>query len=231
MTMAPEDRIIVALDRATDEENIALIRELKGRARWFKVGMRQFYAGADRVFDAIRDAEAQLFLDLKLHDIPETVAGASASLAPIAPELLTIHASGGAAMVKAAVDTLASSSPKTKVLSVTILTSMGPEDIEVFGSQDVSSLVVGLATRAVRAGSHGVVASAQEAALLRPELGDALIVTPGIRPAGSAVGDQKRVMGPKQAIEVGADLLVIGRPINAVPEPKKAFDAIVEELA
>lgn len=230
MSISPEERIIVALDRGSDDENIALVHQLRGRARWFKVGMRQFYAGAERVIEAIRAADAQLFLDLKLHDIPETVSGAAASLAPIAPELLTIHASGGAAMVNAAVKTLAETSPKTRVLSVTILTSMGAEDIEVFGGQEVSELVVGLATRAVRAGSHGVVASAQEAALLRPALGDALIVTPGIRPAGADAGDQKRVMGPKQAIDAGADYLVIGRPIHGAEDPVAAFDAIVQEL-
>lgn len=230
MSMLPEERVIVALDRASAAENIALVHSLKGSARWFKVGMRQFYAGADAVFDAIRAADAKLFLDLKLHDIPETVAGAAASLAPIAPELLTIHASGGPAMVRAAVETLAERSPQTKVLSVTILTSMGPEDIEVFGASEVAPLVRGLATRAVGAGSHGVVASAQEAAMLRPLLGDALIVTPGIRPAGSAVGDQKRVMGPRAAIADGADLLVIGRPIHGAADPRAAFDAILEEL-
>ena len=230
MIRSPEDRIIVALDRASKEENIAIIRALQGRAKWFKIGMKQFYAGADEVFDAIRDADAKLFLDLKLHDIPETVAGAAAALAHIAPDLLTIHASGGAEMVRAAVDTLAKTAPQTRVLSVTILTSMGPEDVEVFNTNDVAKLVVDLASRAVAAGSHGVVASAQEAKLLRPVLGDALIVTPGIRPAGSAVGDQKRVMGPKAAIADGADLLVIGRPIHGAQDPRAAFDAIVEEL-
>lgn len=229
--MTPEERIIVALDRASDDENIALIRQLQGRACWFKVGMRQYYAGADRVFDAIRAANAKLFLDLKVHDIPETVAGAVASLSPIAPDFLTIHASGGAAMVRAAVETLAQHAPATRLLAVTILTSMDEDDVAVLsGNREIGPLVQRLAVRAVQAGAHGVVASAQESALLRPVLGDALIVTPGIRPAGASLDDQKRVMGPRAAIAAGSDYLVIGRPIHAASDPLAAFESIVGEL-
>lgn len=228
--MTPEERIIIALDRGSDDENIAIIQQLKGRARWFKVGMRQYYAGAGRVLDAIRAADAKLFLDLKVHDIPETVAGAVASLSPIAPDLLTIHASGGAAMVRAAVDTLAERSPATRVLAVTILTSMGADDVEVLsGDRDVASLVQRLAVRAVASGAHGVVASPQESAMLRPVLGDALIVTPGIRPAGASLDDQQRVMGPRAAVDAGSDYLVIGRPIHGASDPLAAFEAIVGE--
>lgn len=229
--MTPEERIIVALDKGSDEENIAIVRALHGRARWFKIGMRQYYAGAGRVFDAVRAADAKVFLDLKVHDISATVAGAMESLAPLAPELITIHASGGAAMVRAAVDTLAKLAPATQVLAVTILTSMEPEDVRALtGSDDVEAAVLRLARRAVENGAHGIVASPLESAALRPVIGNALIVTPGVRPAGAALGDQQRVMTPRRAVDAGSDYLVIGRPIHGAADPLAAFEQIVEEL-
>lgn len=229
--MSPEERIIVALDKASDQENIAIVEALKGRARWFKIGMRQYYAGASRVFDAVRDADAKVFLDLKVHDIPATVAGAMESLAHLAPDLITIHAAGGGAMVRAAVDTLAKLAPETRVLAVTILTSMEPEDVRTLSpNDDVEAVVLRLARRAVEHGAHGIVASPLEAAALRPQIGDALIVTPGVRPAGADLGDQQRVMTPRRAIDAGSDYLVIGRPIHGAPDPLAAFEKIVEEL-
>jgi len=231
--MTPQDRIIVALDRPSTEENLRLIDELNGAARFFKVGMRQYYAGAERVFEAIRRTDAKIFLDLKLHDIPATVAGAMHSLAPLAPDLITIHAGGGAHMVRAAVDALAQSSPGTQVLAVTILTSMDGADVRgLTGSEDVEGAVRRLATRAIEAGAHGVVASPLEATMLRDALGtDALIVTPGVRPQGADLQDQVRVMTPQDALNAGADYLVIGRPIHGQKDPRAAFEHILETMA
>lgn len=229
--MSPEERVIVALDRGSDDENIAIVNALKGRARWFKIGMRQYYAGAERVFDAVRAADAKIFLDLKVHDISVTVAGAMESLAPLAPDFITIHASGGAAMVRSAVETLARLSPTTEILAVTILTSMEPDDVRALtGSPDVEAAVLRLARRAVENGAHGIVASPLEAAALRPAIGSAKIVTPGVRPAGAELGDQQRVMTPRRAVDAGADYLVIGRPIHGAKDPLNAFEAILEEL-
>lgn len=229
--MTPEERIIVALDKGSDQENVAIVQALQGRARWFKIGMRQYYAGADRVFDAVREANAKIFLDLKVHDIPATVAGAMESLAPLAPDLITIHAAGGGAMVRAAVDMLADRAPQTRVLAVTILTSMAPEDVHTLSpSEDAEAVVLRLARRAVEHGAHGIVASPLEAAALRKEIGDALIVTPGVRPAGADLGDQQRVMTPRRAVDAGADYLVIGRPIHGAADPRGAFEKILEEL-
>lgn len=230
--MTPQDRIIVALDRPTTEGNLALIEELSGLARFFKVGMRQYYAGAEKIFEAITRAHAQLFLDLKLHDIPATVAGAMQSLAPIAPDLITLHAGGGAHMVRAAVDALRTHAPQTKILAVTILTSMDAEDVRgLTGSDAVESAVRRLATRAVDAGAHGVVASPLEAAMLREALGDdALIVTPGVRPKGADLQDQRRVMTPEDALGAGADYLVIGRPIHGQDDARAALQKIVDQL-
>lgn len=227
----PEDRLIVALDRGTTEGNLSLVRQLAGRARWFKVGMREYYAAGDEVIEAVRVAGARLFLDLKLHDIPATVAGAARALAGIEPELLTIHASGGGAMVESAVEAMAELSGGTRVLAVTVLTSMSAADLAVFGTTlAVQDVVVGLASMSFRHGAHGVVASAQEARAIREAVPRALIVTPGIRPAGAAHGDQARVLTPAAAIDAGADLLVVGRPIHQAAEPASAFDAIVSEL-
>lgn len=230
--MTPQDRIIVALDRPTTEQNLALIEDLSGAGRFFKVGMRQYYAGADKIFAAIQRTGAKLFLDLKLHDIPATVAGAMQSLSPIAPDLITLHAGGGAAMVRAAVDTLREHAPKTKILAVTILTSMDADDVRgLTGSEDVQGAVLRLAKRAVDAGAHGVVASPLEAAMLREALGDdALIVTPGVRPKGADLQDQRRVMTPEDALDAGADYLVIGRPIHGQDDPRAAFQKIVDQL-
>ncbi len=224
------DKVIVALDRATPEANLALVEQLAGRARWFKVGMRLFYAGGRAVIDAIRAADAKLFLDLKLHDIPATVGGAMGSLAPFEPELLTIHASGGAAMVAAAREAAPAT---TRLLAVTVLTSLGEQDVEALGwAGGTARTVERWARLAVDAGADGLVCSGHEAGRLRAALGgEPLLVTPGIRPAGAAAGDQQRVMTPARALGAGSSLLVIGRPIHAAPDPVAAFDAIADECA
>ena len=221
------ERIVVALDRDSTEGNLALIQALRGHARWFKVGMREFYASGDRVCDAVRSAGARLFLDLKLHDIPETVRGAVQSLSRLAPDLLTVHAAGGSAMVEAAVDAAPAA---TRIVAVTVLTSLDGADLDAMG---VAGDVAGAASRwgvvALKARAHGLVCSAHEAASLRREHPTALLVTPGIRPAGTAHGDQKRVQTRSAALVAGASLLVIGRPIAHAASPLGAFQSIVDE--
>jgi orotidine-5'-phosphate decarboxylase len=226
------DRICVALDRGSAGENIALVEQLVGRARWFKVGMRQYFGpGATDVIGAVRNAGAALFLDLKLHDIPKTVGEAAAALSPIAPELLTVHASGGGAMVEAAAEAL--SGVGTRVLAVTVLTSLDADDLRrMWGvaSLALDDAVARLAREAVDAGAGGVVCSAHEAGALRSKLGpEPWLVTPGIRPAGGDAGDQKRVLTAGAAIAAGASLLVVGRPINQAADPVAAFEALAAE--
>lgn len=217
--------ICVALDRASTEENLALIATLGQRVGWYKVGMRQFYAGGDTVIAAVRAAGARLFLDLKLHDIPATVGGAMASLAPYAPELMTVHASGGREMIAAAV---AAAGSQTRILAVTVLTSLSEADASALGWQGSPADVVARWARlATDAGAHGLVCSGHEAARLRAGLGTTpWLVTPGIRPPGGEAGDQKRVMTPQAALAAGANLLVVGRPIHGASDPVAAFEAL-----
>ena len=233
MSTVGRERICVALDRATARDNISLIGALGARAAWYKVGMRQYYSpGADYVLAAVKESGARLFLDLKLHDIPKTVRDAAAALEPVEPDLLTVHASGGSAMVAAAADALADVG--TGILGVTVLTSLDASDIAgLWGLEgaDVQTIVAGMAARTIAAGARGVVCSAHEVVALRRELGPKpLLVTPGIRPAGQAAGDQKRVMTPGQAIAAGSSLLVVGRPIHAADDPVAAFEAIADEV-
>jgi orotidine-5'-phosphate decarboxylase len=229
---ASAERVIVALDAASTEANLQIVAQLSGHARWFKVGMRQFYAEGQPVIRAIREAGAQLFLDLKLHDIPHTVATAVESLAPVNPALLTIHASGGPVMIREAramVDRLGLS---TRLLAVTVLTSLSDEDLACLGVAGNSGEVAGRWARmAVDAGAHGVVSSGHEAARLRAGLGAGpLVVTPGIRLPGDAKGDQQRVMTPGEAITAGASHIVVGRPVIGAPEPRVALDAIFADM-
>jgi orotidine-5'-phosphate decarboxylase len=188
--------------------------------------MRLFYTeGSAAVLDAIQEAGAKLFLDLKLHDIPKTVGDATAALARFRPDLLTVHASGGAAMVAAAVN--AAATFNCRVVAVTILTSMDAQDLEPFGpSRGLSEIAQRLAVASMKAGAAGLVCSGHEAAALRKVCPDAFLVTPGIRPAGTAVGDQKRVMTPERAIAAGATLLVVGRPVHSAEAPLAAFLSI-----
>jgi orotidine-5'-phosphate decarboxylase len=170
-----------------------------------------------------------IFLDLKLHDIPNTVAGAARAVGDLAPELLTVHASGGAAMVRAAVEAL----PVTEVTGVTVLTSLADSDLVDVGLRGPApEAVLRLARLAVGAGARALVCSPQEVAAVRAEVGPGVtLVTPGVRPAGSAAGDQARVATPERALADGADLLVVGRPITGAPDPGEAAAALASALA
>jgi orotidine-5'-phosphate decarboxylase len=236
MTTTSADRIIIALDVQTKEEGIALVSRLKD-ARTFKVGLELFTAEGPALFRKLRSLRKDVFLDLKLHDIPNTVAGAVRSAFKHGVQMITIHASGGREMMARAAEAAkaaagAGKGPKPILLGVTVLTSLRGADLEEVGmSSDVASQVLRLAGLAKAAGMDGVVCSPQEIEVLRREYGrELVIVTPGIRPVWAAAQDQKRIMTPAEAVAKGADYLVIGRPITGASSPNEAFLRVVEEL-
>ncbi|MFC6238650.1 orotidine-5'-phosphate decarboxylase [Longivirga aurantiaca] len=195
-----------------------------------KVGLETYLRDGDAAVHAARDASGgrDVFLDLKLHDIPNTVGGAARSVAHLAPTYLTVHASGGAAMVRAAADAL----PDTRVTAVTVLTSMSEDDLAAVGLLGPAiDAARRLALLAVGAGARAIVCSPQEVAAIRAEVPrDVVLITPGVRPAGAALGDQQRVATPEQALADGADLLVIGRPITGAPDVAAAAAQIAASL-
>jgi len=228
----PKDRLIVALDFPTANQALALVDTLGDTCRWFKVGMELYYAAGNPLVHEFRRRGFEVFLDLKLHDIPNTVAGAVRSATQAGASLLTVHASGGAAMMAAAAEAArAPGSPR--LLAVTVLTSMDANELAGVGiSATPAAQVLRLAKLAKTSGINGIVSSAEEVADLRTELGpEALLVIPGIRPAGTAVGDQKRIATPETAIRAGASMLVVGRPITRAANPLAAAQAILAEIA
>jgi orotidine-5'-phosphate decarboxylase len=236
MTPANADRIIIALDVQTKEEGIALVSRLKD-ARTFKVGLELFTAEGPALFRKLKALRKDVFLDLKLHDIPNTVAGAVRSAFRHGVQMMTIHTSGGREMMAKAAEAAraaaeAGRGPKPILLGVTVLTSLKGSDLEEVGlSPDVASQVLRLAGLAKASGMDGVVCSPQEIEVLRKEYGrDLVIVTPGIRPVWAAAQDQKRIMTPAEAVAKGADYLVIGRPITGAPDPNEAFLKVAAEL-
>ena len=195
-----------------------------------KVGLELFSAEGPAAVEKVRAAaDVELFLDLKLHDIPATVAGAARALAPLRPKLLTVHAAGGPAMVAAAAEAM----PDTLIAAVTILTSLTAADLDRLGiAGPPADAVTRLARLAVDAGARALVCSPQEVALVRAAVGPGVVlVTPGVRPAGADVNDQARVATPQQALADGADLMVIGRPITAAADPAEAARTIAASLA
>ena len=223
------NRLIAALDVPDRTAADALVARLGGVPSWVKIGLELFCAaGPDMVRAYV--TERRVMLDLKLHDIPETIARTTARVASLGVGLLTVHASGGRAMLRAAVD----AAGQTRVLAVTVLTSLDDADLADIGANGpVVELAVRRARLAIEAGCAGVVSSAREAAAIRAVAPPGfLIVTPGVRPADGAHGDQKRVTTPKQAREAGADLVVIGRPLRDAADPAAAAGgAIVAELS
>jgi orotidine-5'-phosphate decarboxylase len=231
------DRIIVAIDTPDRAGALVLARSLAGHARWVKVGMTLFYAAGPSIVADMRELGFDVFVDLKIHDIPHQAAGAAGSLGGLGASMLTVHASGGADMVRAAVEgadeaARAAGLPAPLVVAVTVLTSISPEVLAGLGFADgPAEQVARLAQIARDGGADGVVCSPQEAAELRALLGpDAAIVTPGVRPAGADLGDQVRVATPAAAFAAGASHLVIGRPITGADDPAAAFDAIATHL-
>lgn len=230
------DAIIIALD-CDRETALDLADKLEGKAIWVKVGMTLFYRYGPTIVDEMRARGLRVFLDLKLHDIPFQIHGAAFSASLTGADILSIHGLGGADMIaqgRAGCEEAASErgGERTRLVAISVLTSMDQEALASIGVEaPVAEEVARLASLAVGAGSDGIVCSPQEAAEMRALLGpDALIVTPGVRPAGADVGDQKRIATPAKAIADGASKLVIGRPITAAADPVAAFEAIVSEL-
>jgi orotidine-5'-phosphate decarboxylase len=228
--VTPRDRLILALDVPTSDEADALVDRVAGAVGMFKVGSQLFTEAGPRFVRRLVNRGEKVFLDLKYHDIPNTVAGATARAAELGVSLLTVHALGGRAMLEAAVGALPAMG--TKVLGITILTSHGEESLgEVGLGGPLADNVSRLAHLAKEARLDGVVASPHEVGLIRAACGgDFLVVTPGIRPAGSERGDQARAATPEAAVLAGADYIVVGRPILEAADPRAAADAIVASL-
>jgi orotidine-5'-phosphate decarboxylase len=231
--LLPSDRLIVALDFPSADAALELVDRLDGSCRWFKVGMELYYAAGNRVIERLRERGFEVFLDLKLHDIPNTVAGAVRAVAGAGASLLTIHAGGGERMMQAAAEAAASAPSAPKLLAVTVLTSMDAAELNAVGVGDApATQVLRLARLARTAGIDGLVCSSEEVAAVRTEMGpNARLVIPGIRPASSVADDQRRVATPAQAIARGASMLVVGRPITQAADPAKAAAEILAEIA
>jgi orotidine-5'-phosphate decarboxylase len=229
--IAPRDRVIVACDVPDLPALNGLLDRLDGRPSFYKVGLELFVAEGERAVEAVRQRGGRIFLDLKLHDIPETVARAVQSARRIEAELLTVHTSGGYEMLTRAAQ---AAEGRVKILGVTVLTSLAQDDLRAEGIEaTIPEMVRARARIAAKAGIAGLVCSSHEIEAARGAAPGLLIVVPGIRPAtgaGAAAGDQKRVATPASAIHNGADYLVVGRPLRDAPDPAKAFDALVAEV-
>jgi len=230
--MLAKDRLIVALDVPSATQARQLVQSLGETASTYKVGKQLFTAEGPQLIREIVASGRKVFLDLKFHDIPNTVAGAVRSAAELGVTMLNVHASGGSKMMQAAVEAAAQSTTKPLVLAVTVLTSLSDADLQEIGvSGTALGQVLRLAALARDAGCGGVVASAREAKELRREIGEGfVIVTPGVRPGGSTVGDQSRILTPGEAIAAGANYLVVGRPILEAEDPVAAAKGIVTEM-
>ncbi len=227
--MDPKDRLCSALDFASWQEAEPFARTIAPHVGMLKVGLELYVAEGAPAVRAAAALGRPVFLDLKLHDIPATVEGAARSAAATGAALLTVHAAGGPEMVRAAVK---GAGGRVRILAVTVLTSLDAAVLEQIGlAGPPQEAVVRLARLAVAAGAGGLVCSPQEVAAVRAAVGPGpLLVVPGIRPAGAALGDQARVATPAQAVAAGADVLVVGRPLRDAPDPAAAARAIAAEL-
>lgn len=232
-------RLIVALDYPDARQATALVSELEGIPCYMKVGMQLYYAVGPAFVRELKSKGYKIFLDLKMHDIPNTVRGGAQSITRLGVDMFNVHAAGGAVMMKAAVEGAATAMKndpdlvKPLIIAVTQLTSTNQqvlnEEIGITGS--VQDAVVKYAELTRSAGLDGVVSSAQESGLIREACGnDFITVTPGIRPAGSSVGDQARVLTPGEAIRQGSHYIVVGRPITASASPREAAEQIIKEM-
>jgi orotidine-5'-phosphate decarboxylase len=222
------ERIIIALDVPTSEAALAVVRELSPHAGLFKIGLQLYTAAGPDMVRAVRDLGGRIFLDLKLHDIPNTVGRAVEGAGSLGVEMQTIHLSGGRAMIEAAV---LAAPPEMLLLGVTVLTSVDQTSLHETGvDAPIEKQVLRLAQLGVESRIGGVVASPLEIGALRRAHGSKLrIVTPGIRPRKVATNDQKRTLTPAEALRAGADFLVIGRPITAAPDPRAALEQILAD--
>jgi orotidine-5'-phosphate decarboxylase len=231
--MLNRDRLIVALDVSSATQASQIVQSIGESAKTYKVGKELFTAEGPQIVRDLVCSDRKVFLDLKFHDIPNTVAAAVRAASELGVSMLTVHASGGGGMLRAAAKAAAQTPARPMVLAVTVLTSLSDADmIELGIAAKTIDHVVRLAALARDAGCAGVVASALEAHELRRQLGsDFKIVTPGVRPGGTAAGDQARVLSPKEAIAAGANYLVVGRPILEAADPSRAANEIVREIA
>jgi len=228
----PRQRLIVALDVSTAAAAQKIVTAIGDSALTYKVGMQLYTAEGPQVVRDLVASKRRVFLDLKYHDIPNTVGAAVAEAAKLGVSMLTVHAAGSGKMLRAAVDA-AKSSPGLMVLAVTVLTSLDANDLDKIGVRGtVEDSVVRLATIALANGCQGVVTSAREASTLRAELGhNFALVTPGVRPAGTSVGDQVRVVTPAEAIASGASHIVVGRPITEAADPAAEARGILGQIS
>lgn len=228
--MRPQDRLIVALDFDTKEKALDAVDMLKQDVKLFKVGLELFSAAGRGIVEDIRKKRCEVFLDLKFHDIPNTVGRASAAVSGLGAFMFNVHALGGAEMMKRAKE---AAGERSKVIAVTVLTSMDENTLKRSGiNVSIEEEVLKLAVLARESGLDGVVASAKEADMIRKKIGkDFLIVAPGIRPASAAANDQKRVATPREAISAGADYIVVGRPITGASDPAAAAKAMLREIS
>jgi orotidine-5'-phosphate decarboxylase len=225
--------LIVALDVPDAASAANLVCQLENTCHWFKVGLELFVAAGPAVLKPLVARGHSVFLDLKFHDIPNTVAGAARSAADLGVRMMTVHAAGGPAMLAAARAALDGVANPPELLAVTVLTSMDKTQVNSVGvDRSPAKQVELLARMGLDAGMRGFVCSPQEVAQLRALTGPAgVLVIPGIRPAGSVIGDQKRIATPGDALRQGASYLVVGRPITQAPDPAEAAEAILKEMA
>ncbi len=235
--MVPKDRIIVALDVGSPERCGEIAWKLYPAIKNFKVGSQLFTAVGHEAVNIVKRRGAFCFLDLKFHDIPATVGKAAGSATKIGVDMFDVHAAGGEEMMKAAVQAAEETSRKMRakkplIIGITVLTSMNKKDLEALGvKRTPADQVLYLAETAKKAGLDGVVASPQEIEPLKENFGrDFLVVTPGVRPVWAGMGGQKRTATPKEALERGADYIVIGRPITMAKDPREAAEKIIEEI-
>jgi orotidine-5'-phosphate decarboxylase len=225
------ERLIVALDVSSSADALKIVSRLGDSVQTYKVGMQLYTAEGPKIVRDLISAGKSVFLDLKYHDIPNTVAAAVREAAHLGVSMVTVHASGGTKMLRAAAGA-AQSSSSPKILAVTVLTSMDENDLHEIGvSGQAVDQVLKLASIALGAGCHGIVSSAREVRNLRTSFGqNFLAITPGVRPAGAAHGDQARVVTPAEAIAAGATHIVVGRPITAAPHPDAAAEGVLREM-
>lgn len=228
----PKTEIILALDLDSRAEVCKMLDQLKEGLNWVKIGLQSFLRDGPAIIEECVSREKKVFLDLKLHDIPNTMAKAIESLANLPIQMLTLHTCAGSEAMSRCVETASAVLPQTTLLGVTVLTSMNRSNLNDIGVlSSTEEQVCRLAHLAVKAGVGGIVCSPQELSLLRPNIpSDTCLVTPGIRPSGSSAGDQKRTMTPKEAQFKGANYLVIGRPILSAKNPSLALNSIKLEL-
>jgi orotidine-5'-phosphate decarboxylase len=224
------DRLIVALDFPTQAKALALVSVLSGSVSTYKIGLQLYTVAGPAIVQAVAATGAKIFLDLKLHDIPNTVARAVAAAGELGVHMLTLHLSGGSAMLRAAVEV---KPPGLSLLGVTVLTSASQETLGEIGiASELSAHVVRLAELGQKCGVDGLITSPQEVRVLRERVGrDMMLVTPGVRPEWAGVDDQKRFTTPSEALKSGADYLVIGRPITAHADPAAAMKRLIEEIS